>query len=501
MSSHQPPSRRRHREVDAALPLSFTADADEPDRDALASLASGRHDPAATTPDGRSDQDWLAEAAGVVDPDSTREFWGDGPGWRRSGEIERMGRRRTRTTSSTSRKSRTPLRRSAPASATTGSIQRTRTHRVVDAGSPEPSGRAPAEAEGPPEARPERVGLGAIDPLLRRLGAIVMVGVLLVPVVLALRSSSGEGSVGLRTLASGEMADVLPLGALGRSVSGSGSPAATPPPVDATAADDLADDVAADDVAVDDVALDEVPVDPVAVSCGLDYTVVAGDYWLRLAEESGADLADVLGVNAATIETPLYPGDEICLPAGASRPAPPTTVPVTTAPATTAPATTAAVSADSSASSNSGSGVGSSPEASSSASSSSGTTASTAPPATTVPATTVPATTVPATTAPPPVSNASPEQVRQMIREVFPEDQHEMAINVARRESSLRANAYNGWCCHGIFQIHWQAHRSWLQGQGITSSNQLYDARTNIELAYQIYLRAGGWGPWSQTAY
>ena len=496
MSSHQHPSRRRHREVDAALPLSFAADADEPDRDALASLASGRHDPDATTPDGRSEQDWLAEAAGVVDPDSTREFWGDGPGWRRSGEIERMGRRRTRTTSSTGRTPRTPLRRRAPASATTGSIQRTRTHRVVDAGSAEPSAHAPAEAERSPEARSEGVGLGAIDPLLLRLGAIVMVGVLLVPVVLALRSSSGESSVGLRTLASGEMADVLPLGALGRSVSGSGSPATVPAPVDDAAADDAAvvpvDDVPVDEVPVDEVPVDEVPVDPVTVSCGLDYTVVAGDYWLRLAEESGAALADVLGVNAATIETPLYPGDEICLPAGASRPVPPTTVP-----ATTLPATTAAVSADSNAPSNSGSGTGSSPQASSS----SGTTATTAPPATTPPATTPATTAPPATTVPPPVSNASPEQVRQMIREVFPEDQHEMAINVARRESSLRANAYNGWCCHGIFQIHWQAHRSWLQGQGITSSNQLYDARTNIELAYQIYLRAGGWGPWSQTAY
>lgn len=76
-----------------------------------------------------------------------------------------------------------------------------------------------------------------------------------------------------------------------------------------------------------------------------------------------------------------------------------------------------------------------------------------------------------------------------------------MAINVARRESSFRANAYNGVCCHGIFQIHWQAHRSWLQGQGITSSAELYDARTNIELAYKIYQRSGGWSPWSQTAH
>jgi hypothetical protein len=472
MSSHQPTPH---------LPLSFTADADEPDRDALASLASGRRDPASDRPDGRHEQDWHARAAGVVDPDSTREFWGDGPGWRRSGEIERMGRRRTRTISSTSRKPRTPLRRPAPASVTTGAIQRTRTHRVVDAGSVVPPPNEPAAVEPSPAPRAERVVRGAIDPLLWRLGAIVMVGVLLVPVVLALRSSSGDGNIGLRTLASGEMADVLPLSALSRTVASAGSAVTTPV---------LPADAAVDEAPVVQPPPDRTPAEQPSVACGLDYTVVAGDYWLRLAEESGADLADVLGVNGATVETPLYPGEEICLPHGSTRPPPPTTAPPTTVPATTAPPVTQA-------STTASTDTGSSPDA---APTPTATAPPTTAPATTAPATTAPATTAPATTAPR-VSNASPEQVRQMIREVFPEDQHEMAINVARRESGLRADAYNGWCCHGIFQIHWQAHRSWLQGQGITSSTQLHDARTNIELAYQIYLRADGWGPWSQTAY
>ena len=38
--------------------------------------------------------------------------------------------------------------------------------------------------------------------------------------------------------------------------------------------------------------------------------------------------------------------------------------------------------------------------------------------------------------------------------------------------------------------------KPWLAGIGITSSSQLLDARTNIEVAYAIYQRAGGWGPW-----
>ena len=41
----------------------------------------------------------------------------------------------------------------------------------------------------------ERLGLGAVDPLLLRLGVIVMIGVLLVPLAMSLRPDSSTGSV------------------------------------------------------------------------------------------------------------------------------------------------------------------------------------------------------------------------------------------------------------------------------------------------------------------
>lgn len=338
-------------------------------------------------------------------------------------------------------------------------------------------------------------GRGGVDPLLFRLGVIVMIGVLLVPVVLGLRSGSDDRNAGLRTLAAGEMADVLPLRPTGRAV-----PASAATDIAATDSSGVVH-ASADGTEIAEVAgAAAAPVEQVAaVSCNLEYTVVAGDYWLRLADESGVELAALLQVNSATVDTPLYPGDEICLPDGATRPSPPTPPSTSAAPVNTEVSRSSAV-----ASSTSSPGSTAASTAAPLSATPSATPSTTPSPPTTVPPTSPPTTTAPAATAPaapPAASNPSAQQVRQIIREVFPEDQYEMAIAVAGRESSFRANAHNGSCCYGIFQIHWQAHRSWLQGQDITSASQLYDARTNIELAYQIYQRSGGWSPWSQTAY
>jgi hypothetical protein len=489
-----------------SLPESFTGDAHEPDREALASLATGR-------PDRRSDADWVADAAraaAVVDLDATREFWGEAPGWRRGDEVERMprrsGQRRSEQQRSTADGLPSQRRRRAPLRRTTGSsvaVAGTRSHRVVEPDiTADHHGRVPGPPPSPDRPPPSSSpttstssswgtsGPGGVDPLLFRLGVIVMIGVLLVPVMLGLRSGSNDRNAGLRTLAAGEMADMLPLRPTGRAV-----------PVGA--APDVADVADVTEVGVDGTENVDVvaaaPAEPAAaVSCGLAYTVVAGDYWLRLADESGAELAAVLHANSATVDTPLFPGDEICLPEGATRPAPPTTAPPVSTQASPSPDVVASASSSSSATA-SAAAPSTAPPAT--------TTPTTAPPTTapssTAPAVSPPTPAPPATTAPavPAASNPSPQQVHQIIREVFPEGEHEMAITVASRESSFRANAYNGSCCYGIFQIHFQAHRTWLQGLGITSASQLYDARTNVELAYRIFQRSGGWGPWSQTAY
>ena len=208
--------------------------------------------------------------------------------------------------------------------------------------------------------------------------------------------------------------------------------------------------------------------DATAATCRLRYEVHPGDFWIRLADESGVALAELLSANSATVETPLHPGQTICFPRGARVPSPPPTVPATTVPPTTGPAPAPARPRP------------------------------TRPVAVAAPSTTT-APARPATPSAPPAptaSNESPAEVEALIRSVWPADLADRAVEIARRESRLRPGAYNGHCCYGVFQIHWGAHRSWLDDHGVTRPEHLLDARTNITMAYRIYQRAGGWGPW-----
>ncbi len=67
--------------------------------------------------------------------------------------------------------------------------------------SPRPSSRSssksivPGGSRDPVSTLAQRLGLGAVDPLLLRLGAIVMIGVLLVPLAMSFRPDSNKGSV------------------------------------------------------------------------------------------------------------------------------------------------------------------------------------------------------------------------------------------------------------------------------------------------------------------
>ncbi len=363
--------------------------------------------------------------------------------------------------------------------------ERTRTHRAVPATSPDDgvsfTGRIARIVS--PDGSP----LGSVDPLLVRLGVLIALGVLLVPLALALRPSSGEETVRSPSIvASGGLSAgsdrPVALDRLERTEAMGSSPIDDPAGTSASAGADSATTGA-------DAAPDPVVT---ATPCNSTYEVHPGDYWLRIADEAVVDLADLLAVNAATVETALYPGDDICLPPGALMPSPPTTVaPTTTAPSSTGDSTTGGATSS-----------GSTTNSNSTNNSSSSAATTTAPPRPTTtrpaPATTSP----PTTTAPRPApSSESAEQVKAIIREVWPAELHDRAILVAQRESTLRPSAYNGHCCYGVFQIYWSVHRGWLADHGVTSSAHLLDARTNIEMAYKIYQRSGGWGPWSQTAY
>lgn len=202
--------------------------------------------------------------------------------------------------------------------------------------------------------------------------------------------------------------------------------------------------------------------------CANQYATVAGDYWVRIADAAELELDELLELNGATTQTPLFPGDEVCLPAGVAVTAPPTTAtPGTTAPPTTAAAVTTPPPTD--------------PPTT---------------PAPTEPPTTAPPTTAPETTVQP--APPAPGEIEQIIRDVWPDDLEEQALRIAFRESSYDPRAQN-FCCSGLFQLYFEVHRSWLADLGVDSVEDLYDPRTNAEAAYALFQRSGGWGPWPQT--
>ena len=241
------------------------------------------------------------------------------------------------------------------------------------------------------------------------------------------------------------------------------TPAPTEPPTTAPKAQKKATPKPATTVAAPAAAAQSVA----KVSCGQSYTIAKGDAWSTIAARAKVSMKNLLAVNGATTKTVLLPGKELCLPEGAAAPGPP----ATPAPAATQPPATQ-------------------------------------PPATQPkPAATTPPTTQPKpapTTAPPPPAPSQPpsppntysrDQVIQIIRDTWPDDQEDKAIAIATRESSLNPTVKN-YCCYGLFQIYFEVHKSWLANIGVTSAAQLYDPHVNANAALALYNRSGGWGPW-----
>lgn len=171
--------------------------------------------------------------------------------------------------------------------------------------------------------------------------------------------------------------------------------------------------------------------------CGAKFTVQLGDSWSLLADYAGVGTRELLQVNKANARTVIVPGDELCVPSGARmrRPAPV----VTTQPARRA----------------------SSPK---------------------------PVVVVAA-------KRFTAAQSTQIIRDVFPDALEKRALEIVQRESRTNAAAYN-FCCYGLFQIHFQAHKSWLATIWVTNPSQLLDAGTNARAALTLYKRSNSWAAW-----
>ncbi len=114
-----------------------------------------------------------------------------------------------------------------------------------------------------------------------------------------------------------------------------------------------------------------------------------------------------------------------------------------------------------------------------------------APPATTSAPTTEPE---PAPVAAPPENNHSRDEVEAIIRSVFPVEEADEAVRIAKRESNLVPTVRN-WCCFGLFQIYFEANKKTLAPLGITSAEQLFDPWVNTQAAYVLFQRSG-WAPW-----
>ncbi len=172
--------------------------------------------------------------------------------------------------------------------------------------------------------------------------------------------------------------------------------------------------------------------------CGSKFSVQLGDSWSLLADYAGVGTRELLQVNRANARTVIVPGDELCVPGGARmrRPAPV----VTTQPARQA----------------------SSPK---------------------------PVVVVAA-------KRFTVAQSTQIIRDVFPDALEKRALEIVQRETHTNAAAYN-FCCYGLFQIHFQAHKSWLATIGVTNPSQLLDAGTNARAAMTLYKRSNSWAAWN----
>jgi len=398
--------------------------------------------------------------------DDETQFW-DKPEWIRTGQTPRVQRDRT------------------------GGFERTRSHRIVrkdEAARVDPvpfqvvsfDDFAPEDDDvwdgvdhwvEPLEQTPRRGGYVGVDPVLLRIGAVGLVGVLMIPIALALRDDGGVISDQGAEVVTGTVAPALPADPTTTVVTVPITAAAPAPTVTTPAAAPSGASAAraSQGIAAAPAAA-AVPAEP---ECAGTYTVIANDFWNRFPRSSGATVQEWLNANNATADTPLYVGDELCIPEGATAPAPPpaTTQPPTTtaAPTTQAPTTQAP------------------------------TTTAPAPVVTPAPTTTrAPvAAAAPAAAPSPPAGATDPASVEALIREIWPDELEERALTIARRESGLNPNVHN-YCCYGVFAIYFEMGRNFLPQMGVTSAEQLFDPRTNITAAYRLYTLAG-WKPWVQT--
>jgi len=300
-----------------------------------------------------------------------------------------------------------------------------------------------------------RKSAAGLDPVVRRLGMMVMVILLAVPVALAMRSGDAE-SESLRAnpadLATPTEPTQAPATEATQAVVAQVVVVETPAPTAATTAPTTATTAAPATTAAA-VVRTAVSTKLNPPSCRNTYKVVRGDSWSKIAKKVGVSTQAMLDANNANKRTVIMPGNKVCLASGATN--------TTTAPPTTAkPKPTAT------------------------------------PTTVKKPTTTTPTPTTTRVTAPAQRREYTKDEVIQMIRDVWPDEYEEKAIQIANRESHFNPYSANS-CCYGVFQINYNAHKRWLPTIGVTSAAQLFDPLINIKAAYVVFQRSGNtFKPW-----
>lgn len=335
------------------------------------------------------------------------------------------------------------------------------------------------------------------DAFRRRLGAMVLLGLLVAPVVWATRNDgqpvgvayTGGAAAVVQFDPSAGADPTTPVAAPPQSTEVPTSPAPAPEAL----------------VEVTEPVATEPPATPASVLECLSYTVQLGDSWYGIAEMAGVKAGEIAGRNGLTLQSNLLVGSEICLPPGATVP------PVKT---TAAPQTTQAPKCSGEYTVKAGDSwslIASRYSVTSTelASVNKKNVRSTLligdvlclPVGAKAPA---------ATTAPSSGGSSSGgsnrtytrAELEQIVRDVWPDELEKNAFYIVNRESRWTPNVKNAWpsaenpCCYGLFQINWTAHKSWMKEQGVTSPTQLFDPVINARMAYMIYQRAGSWQPW-----
>ena len=368
---------------------------------------------------------------------------------------------------------------------------------------------------------------GESNPLLRRVGAMMVLLALGLPVAMALRGGD-SGRTALSAADAQAIAAAEATVATEASVLSAAEVADAAGEVEVTLAGSATETVAVvvaqapAETAAPDSASPAVVAAPVvqpvvaAPACVKTYTVALGDGWLLIANKHSVGMDELLASNAASISTFLMVGATICVPANASTPT--TDPPATTPPATTPKAVYVApfslacaktyvvvlgdgwlriankhsvkmkeVLAANAANASTFLMVGRKICVPANA------TTPTVAPTTTVKKTKTPRP-PPTPTLYPPARTYTPAEVEAIIREVWPDELEEEALRIAKRESRLNPRAQN-YCCYGLFQIYYNVHKKWLAEMGVTSGEQLLDPVVAAKAGLKLYQR-NGWGPW-----